>query len=181
MLPRTAMVLVLALGTLLLTVGVRAAAQSKVPRITIHELKGMIDQGVSVVILDTRPKAIFEKGHIKGALSLPWKERITPQDVSGLPRDRLIVAYRSCGPGDADSANVTEQLVELGFSNAKVLSDPSIRGWKQAGYPYNARLAMAPEGVMQPRPVQGTLLQPPVPTFAGDAIRPSRIRGLTTR
>jgi hypothetical protein len=53
MLQRNAMVLVLALGTLLLTVGVRAAAQSEVPRITIHELKGMIDQGASVLILDT--------------------------------------------------------------------------------------------------------------------------------
>jgi rhodanese-related sulfurtransferase len=27
------------------------------------------------------------------------------------------------------------QLVELGFPNVKVLQDPSIRGWKRAGYP----------------------------------------------
>ena len=52
-----------------------------------------------------------------------------------LPRDKLIVTYCNCGPGDADSANVAEQFLELGFSNVKVLADPSIRGWKQAGYP----------------------------------------------
>ena len=95
----------------------------------------MIDQGASVVILDTQPRAIFEKGHIKGAISFPWKARITLQDVSGLPRDKLIVTYCSCGPGEADSANVAEQLVELGFRNVKVLVDPSIGGWKQAVCP----------------------------------------------
>ena len=127
--------LVLALGTLLLTMVGRGAAQTEVVRITIHELKGLIDQGASVMILDTQPIAIFEKGHIRGAVSFPWKASITLKDVSGLPRDKLIVPYCSCGPGDADSANVAEQLAELGFSNVKVLADPSIRGWKLAGYP----------------------------------------------
>ena len=132
---RHKVVLVLALAQLLATIGGWAAAQDEVPRITIHELKGMIDQGASVLILDTQPKAIFEKVHIKGAVSFPWKARITLQDVSGLPRDRLIVTYCSCGPGEEASANVAEQLMGLGFSNVKVLADPSIRGWKQAGYP----------------------------------------------
>lgn len=132
---RHKVILVLALGTLLLTMGGRTAAQIEVPRITIHELKGMIDQGASTLIFDTRPRAIFEKGHIRGAISFPWKAKIAIQDVSGLPRDKLIVTYCSCGPGDADSADVAGQLVELGFRNVKVLADPSIRGWKQAGYP----------------------------------------------
>jgi rhodanese-related sulfurtransferase len=132
---RHKVVLFLALGTLLFTMGGRAAARTEVPRITNQELKGTIDQGASVVILDTRPRAIFEKGHIWGAISFPWKARITLQDVSGLPRDRLIVTYCSCGPGEADSANVAEQLVELGFRNVKVLIDPSIGGWKQVACP----------------------------------------------
>ena len=53
--------LVLALGILLLMIGARAAAQVEIPRITIHELKALIDRGESVLILDTQPKAIFEK------------------------------------------------------------------------------------------------------------------------
>jgi rhodanese-related sulfurtransferase len=127
--------LVLVLGTFLLMIGVRAAAQIEVPRITIHELKGMIDQGENVLLLDTQPKAIFEKVHIKGAISLPWKARITLQDVSGLPRDKLIVTYCTRGSGDSTSANVAEQLMRLGFSDVKVLAGPSIKGWKEAGYP----------------------------------------------
>lgn len=43
-----------ALGTFLLTMGLRAAAQIEVPRITIHDLKGMIDQRATVLILDTQ-------------------------------------------------------------------------------------------------------------------------------
>jgi hypothetical protein len=34
--------------------GLRAAAQIEVPRITIHGLKGMIDQRATVLILDTQ-------------------------------------------------------------------------------------------------------------------------------
>ena len=133
--PRHKVVLVLALATLLATIGGWAAAQDDVPRITIHELKGMLDKGAGVSVLDAQPKAIFKKGHIKGAVSFPWKAGITLQDVSGMPRDRLTVTYCGCGPGEEASANVAEQLLELGFSNVKVLADPSIRGWKQAGYP----------------------------------------------
>ena len=88
-----------------------------------------------MLILDTQPKAVFDKGHIKGAVSFPYKKRITPQDTAGLPHDRLIVAYCDCGPGEADSATMAAQLVELGFANVKVLADPSVRGWKKAGYP----------------------------------------------
>jgi rhodanese-related sulfurtransferase len=132
---RHRVLLVLVLSVLLLTMGEKVSAQSEIPRITIHELKGMIDHGESVLILDTQPEVIFEKGHIKGAISFPWKARITLQDVSGLPRDKLIVTYCTCGPGEGDSANIAEQLVEVGFSKVKVLADPSIRGWKEAGYP----------------------------------------------
>ncbi len=127
--------LALALGTLLLMIVAIAAAQVEIPRITIHELKAMIDRGESVLILDTQPKAIFEKVHIKGAVSLLWKARITIQDVSGLPRDKLIVTYCTRGSGDSTSANVAAQLMRLGFSDVKVLADPSIKGWKEAGYP----------------------------------------------
>ena len=132
--------LVLALGTVLLMIGTRAAAQAEIPRITIHELKAMIDRGESVMILDTQPKAIFEKVQIMGAVSLPWKERITLQDVSSLPRDKPIVTYCTRGSGDSTSTNVAEQLMRLGFSDVKVLADPSIKGWKEAGYPLECDL-----------------------------------------
>ena len=113
----------------------QAFAQIDIPRITIDELKAMIDGGANPVILDTQPRAVYGKGHIKGAVSFPWKARIQAQDAAGLPHDKPIVTYCDCGPGESDSASVAAQLAELGFSNVKVLKDPAIRGWKKAGYP----------------------------------------------
>jgi len=111
------------------------AAHEEIPRIPINELKQLIDQKADIVILDAQLKDIYESGHIKGALSFPWKADISEADVRNLPKGKLIVVYCDCGPGEADSSDVAAQLLELGFPNVKVLGDPSIRGWKKAGYP----------------------------------------------
>ncbi len=111
------------------------AAFPEIPRITNEELKKMIEAKEKVAVLDTQPKAVYDSGHIKGAISFPWKEEFSRDDVAKLPRDRLIVTYCDCGPGESDSAFVADQLIKLGFTNVKVLGEPGINGWKKAGYP----------------------------------------------
>ncbi len=106
-----------------------------IPRITIDELKREMDRGVDIMILDAQPRALYDKGHIKGALSFPWSARLAERDVGQFPRDKRIVTYCDCGPGEADSSELAARLREMGFSNVKVLADPSIRGWMKAGYP----------------------------------------------
>jgi rhodanese-related sulfurtransferase len=124
------------LWMLLSVVGsVYAAMQADVPRISIEELKKMIDDGTAVTIIDVQPKDIYEMGHIKGAISIPWKSQIALEDVWSLPSDQLTVTYCDCGPGESDSADVANQLNNFGFDNVKVLKDPSIRGWKELKYP----------------------------------------------
>ena len=117
------------------TGSVYAAMQGDVPRISIQELKKMMDDGTPVTILDVQPKDIYAMGHIKGAISLPWKSQIALEDVWSLPSDQLTVTYCDCGPGESDSADVAAQLFQFGFDNVKVLQDPSIRGWKELDYP----------------------------------------------
>jgi rhodanese-related sulfurtransferase len=121
--------------TSFLIVSVCAAMQAEIPRISIQELKKMIDQGSEVIIIDVQPKAIYDKGHIKGAVSIPWKSQIALEDVWSLPSDKPIVAYCACGPGESDSADIANQLIRMGYGDVKVLKDPSIQGWKEAGYP----------------------------------------------
>ena len=111
------------------------AAQEDIPRISIQELKKMMDDGTPVTILDVQPREVYEEGHIKGAISLPWKSQIALEDVWSLPTDQLIVVYCDCGPGEADSASIAAQLFQMGYENVKILKDPSIRGWKELGYP----------------------------------------------
>ncbi len=95
----------------------------------------MIDKGDPVTIVAVQPKDIYAEGHIKGAISLPYKTQIQLEDVLSLPEDRPIVTYCDCGPGEADSADVAAQLIRFGYENVKVLKDPSITGWREAGYP----------------------------------------------
>ncbi len=95
----------------------------------------MMDDGTAVTIVDVQPKDVFAEGHIKGAISLPWKSDIALEDVWSLPQDQLIVTYCDCGPGEADSSNAASQLFQMGYESVKVLKDPCIKAWKEAGYP----------------------------------------------
>ena len=111
------------------------AANDDIPRVSIEELKRMMDDGADVVILDTQPRSTYDRGHIMGALSLPWVPELKDTDVQWLSKQKLIITYCDCGPGENDSADLASQLIDLGFANVKVLADPSIRGWKKVGYP----------------------------------------------
>jgi rhodanese-related sulfurtransferase len=111
------------------------AAHDDVPRVKIEELKKMMDSGAEVVILDAQQKSTYDQGHITGALSLPWVAELNDTDVQWLSKKKLIITYCDCGPGENDSADLAAQLIGLGFMDVRVLADPSIRGWKKAGYP----------------------------------------------
>ena len=114
---------------------VGASAQSDIPRISIKELKGMMDKGTPLIIIDVQPATIYAEGHIKGAISLPASERIRLEDVWDFPYDRMIVTYCDCGPGETDSAEAAAQLMKFGFDEVRVLADPAIKGWKDEKYP----------------------------------------------
>ena len=121
--------------SLVLIGAVCAAAQANLPRISIQELKDMMDKGTPVIIIDVQPANIYAEGHIKGAISLPASKPIKLEDVWDFPYDQLIVTYCDCGPGETDSAEAAAQLIKFGFDNVKVLADPSIKGWKAGNHP----------------------------------------------
>ena len=113
----------------------RHTAHNEVPKVTIHQLKRFLEINPDLVVLDAQQKSAYEQGHIKGAINLPWKQKITAIDARFLPRDKSIVVYCDCGPQDTDSSEVAAQLLGLGFNDVKVLTHPSIKGWIEAGYP----------------------------------------------
>jgi rhodanese-related sulfurtransferase len=120
---------------LFLFMSIGLSMQADVPHISIEELKKMMDKGEEVTIIDAQPADIYAEGHIKGAISIPWKSQIALEDVWSIPNDVPIVTYCDCGPGEADSTDIARQLMEMGYFDVMVLSDPSIKGWKKAGYP----------------------------------------------
>jgi rhodanese-related sulfurtransferase len=111
------------------------AAAQDIPRISIQELKKIMDAGAPITIVDAQPRDVYREGHIKGAISLPWRSQIPLEDVWNIPKDKPLVTYCDCGPGESDSADVAAQLIQFGYDVVKVLGDPSVKGWSQAGYP----------------------------------------------
>lgn len=60
-------------------------------RITVYELRDMIDRGEAPVIVDVRTQSRFHVGHIPGALRMTLEEM--DEKLTDLPRERDIVLY----------------------------------------------------------------------------------------
>jgi len=109
------------------------------PRISVEELKKMVDEDADIVVVDTRDGGSYAAGHIKGAINIHYD--VTSDHMQrqmmliALPMDKLIVTYCDC-TDDANSANVVQELYDLGYDmdNLKVLSGGSLR-WIELKYP----------------------------------------------
>ena len=73
------------------TEGQGPTTSSEVPRISPEELKGRLDNGEAILVVDSRSLAEFEAGHIAGAISVPSFE--VESRLDELPRDQEIVLY----------------------------------------------------------------------------------------
>ena len=113
--------------------------------ISLSEAKKLFLQR-SVVFIDARPQDDYEKGHIKGALGLPWNEvdrnfmRVT-EDTSP---DTPIITY--CDGETCElSHNLAIFLLDMGFSNVRIL----INGWalwKEGNLPIESGSSTAGQG-----------------------------------
>jgi rhodanese-related sulfurtransferase len=121
--------------TLMLGLNTVSGQGIQLPRISIDELKVLLDEKADILILDTQPEKLYKLQHIKGARSFPFKIQPQWSDLEPFPDDKLIVLYCDCGPGEADSNHMGLKLKEMGFLEIKVLAHPSIRGWIERGYP----------------------------------------------
>lgn len=86
--------LVFVLLALLVTVSACQAqprTQDEVPRIAPSVLKGRLDAGENVLVVDARTLGEYTARHIPGAISVPLSEIEARMDE--LPRDPEIVLY----------------------------------------------------------------------------------------
>jgi rhodanese-related sulfurtransferase/thiol-disulfide isomerase/thioredoxin len=105
---------------------------AKAPRMTVEELKKMMDEGATVVIVDTNDEMNYKMKHIKGAVHFPWTKAI--KEPGPLPKDKLLVLYCGC-IGEEASEDVAQQLMNnWGYKNIKVL-DGGLMRWIKLGYP----------------------------------------------
>ena len=101
-------------------------------RITVAEVRKLIDDGQEVVILDVRPKEIrVQEGTIPGAVSAHPAD--TDPALKGYARDKEIVVYCAC-PNEASAATAAKHLKQAGFKKIRPLLG-GIDAWVQAGHP----------------------------------------------
>lgn len=116
-----------------------AAPPFKLPpaaTVGLEEFHSIVDSK-SALILDARPSAFFENGHVPGALNLARDDFASDyRRLSSLlqsAHDKPIVVYCS-GGACHDSRLVANALVSLGFSNVRVFTG-GWEAWSAAGLP----------------------------------------------
>ena len=105
----------------------------RIARITPEELKGKIDAGEDVLILDLRHTLDFEAQPetIPGALHMDAAELEEAQEV--IPHDREIVLFCSC-PHEATAARMALLLRSKGITRIRPLAE-GYEGWRSRGFP----------------------------------------------
>lgn len=121
--------------------------QLRMDRITVDELRQLIDDGPRLVILDVRPKEVrAQEGIIPHSLAAHPSD--TDAALSDYPRDEEIVVYCDC-PNEASAAIAARHLKKAGFKKIRPLLG-GFEAWVDAGHPLE-RIAPAAEDLPQPR------------------------------
>jgi len=105
----------------------------RLARITVEELRGLIDRGKEPVVVDVRSDVArkADRRWIPGAI--PMDTDAVDARLMELPKDREVVFYCTC-PNEASAAQVAKRLIELGYTRVRPLAG-GLDAWAEAGYP----------------------------------------------
>jgi len=128
--------IVISLGivTLILASAVSESSSAEFQHISAGELKKLMESKKDFLLVDAQPKGVYEMGHIKGAVNLPWAKEI--KGPVKLPKNKLLVIYCDCSH-EEDSIDLASQLVEnwdYKSGDIKLLTG-GWSGWVKLGYP----------------------------------------------
>jgi membrane protein DedA with SNARE-associated domain/rhodanese-related sulfurtransferase len=107
----------------------------RLSRITVPELKELVDLGRAPVIVDAlAPASRQREGMIPGAI--PVEVLHLDSGVAALARDAEVIVYCAC-PNEASAARVAQQLIRMGCIRVRPLTG-GIFAWKDAGFDVEA-------------------------------------------
>lgn len=102
----------------------------RLSRITVPELKELVDLGRAPVIIDAlAPASRRREGMIPG--SIPVEILQLDSGATTLPRDAEVIVYCAC-PNEASAARIAQQLIRMGCIRVRPLTG-GIFAWKDAG------------------------------------------------
>ena len=101
------------------------------------EIFQALEQGENIVVLDVRQKEAFEKEHIPGAVSLPYKN-MNPETTAHFDKSKTYVCYCN-GVGCNASTKGALNMTKLGFKAKELIG--GITSWLQEDYASEGNLA----------------------------------------
>jgi len=105
--------------------------QLRMARISVAELRDLLDQGKLPVILDVRsPLAQNQDGRIPGAI--PIDAQTFRETTPELSADGEVIVYCAC-PNEASAALIAKRLIQQGYSRVRPLQG-GMDAWIAAGY-----------------------------------------------
>lgn len=113
-----------------MTPGVTGDTLKNVRRITVDQAEKLVKQGKAIYV-DVRSKEQYDKGHIKGAVSMPHSQMIAR--LKDIPPGRTIITYCACS-AEQSSGRAVLELAAHGVKNAAALTG-GWAAWNQKGLP----------------------------------------------
>ena len=103
----------------------------RLSRISVSELKELVDRGPAPVIIDAlAPASRQREGVIPGAI--PVEKLRLESGTAAVPVDAEVIVYCAC-PNEASAARIAQQLIRMGCIRVRPLSG-GIFAWKDAGF-----------------------------------------------
>src|SRR5213079_1099703 len=107
-------------------------AKRRVHEVSIDDVKGQLDRGEKLLLVDVREESEYAKDHLPGAIHLG--KGVIERDIEVRVPDLNSAVVLYCG-GGFRSALAADNLQKMGYTN--VLSmDGGVRGWREKGYPF---------------------------------------------
>jgi rhodanese-related sulfurtransferase len=104
----------------------------RIARITVEELRKLMDSGKHPVVVDVRS----DVSRKADGRFIPGAVLLAPDAVDArlreLPKDRELVFYCTC-PNEASAAQVAKRLIEMGYTRVRPLAG-GLDAWLAAGY-----------------------------------------------
>ena len=108
----------------------------RMARISVNELKGLIDLGAKPVVFDVRSATAREREpqRIPGAVAFELSQVDTV--VAELPDEREVILYCNC-PSEASAARIARLLMDRGVRSVRPLAG-GLQAWLDAGFKADA-------------------------------------------
>jgi len=118
----------------------RLLHELRMARITVTELRQMLENGNAPLIFDLRSRTAVDEDPalIQGAIHLSLED--IEKRIDEFPRDRDIIVYCSC-PNEVSSARVALRLQRKGFTRVRPLLG-GIDAWREQNYPMQPNAAV---------------------------------------